>query len=103
LRLETVLFISRQFAGCQVATLGFADAVKLQDAQGKVYQSSFCKALGIGFRCTHPHWTLGTLQVKLGYYPIVERVGLEVSFALRRKEHKKLDIDEPDTIPFQEY
>lgn len=102
LSLETVVFSSVHLAGCQVAALSFVEAVRLQDAQGKVRQRSFCKALGIGFRCAHPRWRLGVLQVKVSYQPLIQGIGLEIG---RGKQGclEDFDIGAPDTTAFQEY
>jgi hypothetical protein len=102
LGLETVLFTPTRVAGCQVAALGFADAVRLQDAQGKVQQRSFCKALGIGFRCAHPCFSFGILQVKIGYAPITQNMTFTIT-TLVTCPPDDLDIGEPEVIPFQEY
>ena len=102
LGLETAFFTSTRLAGCQVATLGFVDVVRLQDARGKVQQSSFCKALGIGLRCAHPRFSFGTLQVKLGYAPIAQNM----IFAINLGTTDSLDdlgIGEPEIMPFQKY
>ena len=101
LGLETVVFMPVRFAGCQVAALGFVEAVRLQDAQGKVRQQSFCKALGLGLRCEHARWRLGTLQVKVSYQPLVQGVGLELGNVTH--PFSDLNVDAPGTIPFQEY
>ena len=101
LGLETVLLTPRRFAGCQVAALSFIEAVKLQDAQGKVRQSSFCKALGIGFRCAHPRLAFGSLQIKLGYSPLTQNMYFTINTMTTVSDN--LDIGEPGTIPFQEY
>lgn len=98
---ETVLLTSMRFVGCRVAALGFVDAVKLQDAQGKVPQGSFCKALGVGLRCAHPRFSFGTLQVKVGYSPITQNMNFAINIITGRSDD--LDIGEPDTIPFREY
>ena len=102
LDLETVLFPRIYPAGCQLATLGFVEAVRLQNSKGSVKQSSCCKALGIGFRCSHPRWRLGTLQVKGSYYPLVQGIGFELS-NVGIGPWNDLNIDAPGTIPFQEY
>ena len=102
LALETVLFTPIPLAGCQVAALGFVEAVRLQDAQGRVRQSSFCKTLGVGFRCAHPRWRLGALQVKISYQPLVQGIGFELG-SVTTGCFEGLNIDEPGTIPFREY
>lgn len=102
LGLETVLFTPIRVAGCQVAALGFVDAVRLQDAQGRVQQRSFCKALGVGFRCAHPRFSFGTLQVKIGYAPITQNMTFSISTVIA-SPLDDLDISEPEMIPFQEY
>ncbi len=99
--LETVLLTPMHFAGCQVAALGFVDAVRLRDAQGKIQQSSFCKALGIGLRCVHPRFSFGTLQVKAGYSPLIQNMYFTISMIASPSDD--LDIGEPGVIPFQEY
>jgi hypothetical protein len=100
LGLETVLLTPMRFVGCQVAALGFVDAVRLQDTRGKVRQGSFCKALGIGLRCAHPRFSFGTLQVKVGYSPLTQNVNFAINIITGRSDD--LDIGEPDTISFQE-
>jgi hypothetical protein len=98
---ETVLLMPMHFAGCQVAALGFVDAVRLQDAQGKVQQNSFCKALGIGFRCAHPRFSFGTLQAKVGYSPLTQNMNFTINMTASPSDD--LDIGEPGVILFQEY
>ncbi|MCU0317922.1 MAG: hypothetical protein MUC61_01085 [Amoebophilaceae bacterium] len=100
--LETVLFTPTRLAGCQVATLGFVDMARLEDARGKVQQNSFCKALGIGWRCTHPRFSLGTLQVKLGYAPITQNMLFAINLGTA-DSLDDLDIGEPEIMLFQEY
>ena len=102
LGLETVFFTPIRVAGCQVAALGFVDAVRLQDAQGRVQQRSFCKALGVGFRCAHPRFSFGTLQIKVGYAPITQNMTFAISTVIA-SPLDDLDIGEPEMIPFQEY
>ncbi len=102
LGLETVVFTPIRLAGCRVATLGFVEAVRLQDSQGRVRQHSFCKALGVGFRCAHPRWRLGTLQVKGSYYPLVQGIGFELG-NVGIGPFDDLNINVPGIIPFQEY
>lgn len=101
LGLETVLLTPMHFAGCRLAALGLADAVWLQDAQGKVQQSSFCKALGMGFRCAHPRFSFGTLQVKVGYSPLTQNMNFTINVIAGSSNG--LDMDEPGVIPFREY
>jgi hypothetical protein len=102
LGLETVLFTPTRVANCQVAALGFVDVVRLQDAQEKVKQRSFCKALGIGLRCAHPRFSFGMLQVKVGYAPITQNMIFTIT-TLVTSPPDNLDIGEPGIIPFQEY
>lgn len=99
---ETVLFTPTRLAGCQVATLGFVDVVRLEDARGKVQQSIFCKALGMGLRCTHPRFSFGTLQVKLGYAPITQNIIFAINLETADSLHD-LDIGAPEIMLFQEY
>ncbi len=101
LGLETVLVTPMHFSGYRLAALGFVDAVRLQDAQGKVRQSSFCKALGIGFRCAHPRFVFGTLQVKVGYSPLTQNMNFTISVIAGSSDG--LNIDEAGVIPFCEY
>jgi hypothetical protein len=102
LGLETVWFASTRVAGCQMAALGFVDAVRLQDAQGQVHQRSFCKALGIGVRCAHPRFSFGILRVKVGYAPITQNMIFAISTVIASPPDD-LEIGEPEIIPFQEY
>ena len=102
LHLETVLWPPRRLAGCQVAVLGFVDAVHLQDASHATLQSSLCEGLGMGFRLGHERFAFGTLQVKLGYRPILQTSELSVSKAMEFQLND-LDISEPGTIPFCQY
>lgn len=102
LGLETVLFTPRRVAGCQIAALGFVDAVRLQDAQGKVLHSGFCKALGIGLRCAHPRFSFGILQVKIGYAPITKNMIFTISTVIGSPPDD-LAISESRMIPFQAY
>jgi len=99
LSLETVLLTPKRFASCQLAALGFVEAVKLQDAKGEIQQSGFCKALGIGCRCAHPRFAFGALQIKLGYAPLNQNMYFSISTIATAVDN--LDIGEPDTIPFQ--
>ncbi len=100
LGLESVLFTPLRLAGCQVAALGFVEAVRLQDGQGKVQQRSFCRVLGVGIRCTHPRFAFGALQAKVGYHPITRAVGLSVS-GLLAWQPGAFCMEEPDVILFQ--
>ncbi|MFM2428598.1 MAG: hypothetical protein RL012_482 [Bacteroidota bacterium] len=102
LGLETVLLTPMHFAGCRLAALGFVEGVRLEDAQGKVLQSCFCKALGMGFRCAHPRFSFGTLQVKVGYAPITQNTTLTIDLGIANSSDN-LDIDEAGVIPFREY
>jgi len=101
LGLETVLIPPRLFLSYRVAALGFVEGVRLQDAQGKVKQNSFCKALGIGFRGTHSNSSAGTLQVTLGYSPLVQNWCL--AFSITTTPSSGLEIGEPNTISFHQY
>ena len=101
LSFETVLLALKRFAGCQVAALGFLEAVKLEDAQGKIKQSSFCKVLGLGLRCAHPRLTFGPLQIRLGYSPLTQSMYFAINTITGVSN--KLEISEPGTISFQEY
>ncbi|MEM7055502.1 MAG: hypothetical protein AAF392_01280 [Bacteroidota bacterium] len=100
LHLETVLWPPRRLAGCQVAVLGFVDVVRLQDASHTILQSTFCEGLGMGFRLGHERFAFGTLQVKVGYCPILQTTELSVNKAIGFQLNN-LDIREPDTIPFR--
>lgn len=102
LELETVVFTPVQLAGCQVAPLGFMEAVRLQDARGQVRQSSFCKALGIGLRCTHPRWRLGVLQVKVSYQPLIRGVGFEIGNGIKELL-EDFEIGAPEAMSFEPY
>ena len=101
LGLETALLTPVHFLDCRLAFLGFVEAVRLQDAQGKVRQSSFCKSLGMGFRCAHPRFSLGTLQVKVGYSPLTQNIGFTINVITGSSDD--LDIGEAEVIPFREY
>jgi hypothetical protein len=102
LRLETAFFTPMRLAGCQVATLGFVDVVRLQDARGKVRQSSFCKALGVGLRCAHPRFSFGILQVQLGYAPITQNVIFSIHLGTT-DSLDNLGIGEPEIMLFKKY
>lgn len=102
LGVETVLLTPRLVAGCQVAALGFIDMVRLKNDRGSVQQSSFCKALGVGFRCAHPHFSLGTLQVKTGYAPITKTMLFTIDI-VAAGPLGNLDIGEPEVMSFQAY
>lgn len=101
--LETVLSTPVYFASCGLAALCFADIVVLRGAYGESYQHSLCKVLGVGLRCMNPRWASGAWQVKLGYYPLVDRIGLEISNNLMHRASKKLAVHGPETISFREY
>lgn len=102
LQLATAWWLAKRLAGCQVAILGFIDAVHLRDADGSQLQSSFCEAWGVGFRLGHERFTFGTLQVKLSYRPLVQAVALSVSNTIKLHPDD-LAIGEPGTIPFCQY
>ena len=102
LHLETVLWPARQIAGCQVAVLGFVDAVTLQTSSHTMPPSSFCEALGMGLRVGHERFALGTLQLQVGYRPILQGMELSVSSTMRLSPDD-LAIDEPGTIAFHQY
>ncbi|MHA7877579.1 MAG: hypothetical protein ACX93T_01490 [Bacteroidota bacterium] len=100
LGLETALLMSRNFAGYQVATLGFLEGIRLQDAQGRVKQSSLCKVLGLGIRCAHSKSLASVLQIKLGYAPLTQSGYWSINITVGPQE-TDLDIGEPDTILFR--
>lgn len=101
LGLETVLLTPVHFSDYRLAILGFVEAVRLQDAHGKVRQSSFCKSLGMGFRCAHPRFSFGTLQVKVGYSPLTQNIGFTINVITGSSDG--LDMGEAEVIPFKEY
>ncbi|MEL6606964.1 MAG: hypothetical protein AAFP88_01790 [Bacteroidota bacterium] len=70
--------------------------------RGKVRQPGFFKALGLGFRCAHPHWRLCVLQVKMSYQPLTRGIGVEIGSGMRGLS-ENFGIDAPGTSPFQEY
>ena len=78
LNLETAVSPPTQLAGCHVVGLGFVQLVRLQAPDGTVEQGSFCKALGLGLRFSHPRILGKVWELKAGYYPMVHGVRIAI-------------------------
>lgn len=100
--LETVWWPFRRLAGCQVAILSFLDAVTLHDAHHIALQSSFCEALGMGLRIGHERFALGTIQVNIGYRPIVGGMEFTITKPIEWQPNF-FTISEPGTIALKAY
>jgi hypothetical protein len=100
--LENMWWPSRSIAGCKVAISGYLNAVALYNASQVVQQSSFCESLGLGLRIGHERFAFGTLQITLGYKPILQTMEFSIGKPIDLSS-EELTIDEPGTIDYPYY
>jgi hypothetical protein len=100
LHLENVWWPLRLIAGCRIAILGYLNAVVLYDVRQISQQSSFCESLGIGLRVGHERFAFGTLQINLGYKPILQTMEFSISAPIKLSSDD-LTMGAPGTIEYQ--
>jgi hypothetical protein len=102
LHLENVWWPSRLIAGCKIAISGYLNAVALYNGSQVVQQSSFCESLGLGLRVGHERFAFGTLQINLGYKPILHAMEFSISTPINLSS-EALKIAEPGMIEYRYY
>ncbi|MDR6239795.1 hypothetical protein [Aureibacter tunicatorum] len=101
---ETVKFTALQPMGFRLAVFFFTDIGLLSDRNKSLFKGSGYAGFGLGIRARNDHLVFKTIQLRLGYYPVLPDRYHHVAFDLAGQgvlQVDDFDIGRPEVLPFR--